>query len=60
MRNRDYTRELSLASSQSRLPWPVTVVVIGAVLAVGVWFAREVNAQPTPHESAKPVVASAH
>ena len=46
MRSRDYTQEIGVSSARQRVPVAVAFIVLAIVAVAGIYFVRQVLAQP--------------
>ena len=49
MRSRDYTQEIGVSSARQQVPVAVAFIVLAIVAVAGIYFVRQVTAQPASH-----------
>ena len=49
MRSRDYTQEIGISSARQQVPVVVAFIVLAIVAVAGIYFVRQVIAQPASH-----------
>lgn len=49
MRSRDYTQEIGVSPARQRVPVTVAFIVLAIVAVAGIYFVRQVMAQPASH-----------